>query len=836
MSIKRRSMNDDLQLGVDGFPLDPSAPDEFYQRELNSWLDRNNPNAYPPAMDLNNAQDLPKWLSALTKRSDWIRRNREMIPDADRWRMMLASRISMVLNRISLFNIVLSEPALLEVAHLAGQDEFVRRHGLNELYRLIEKSGLTPKLCASMHRVLSLLEPDRYGSATIGQFAWTLFLSDADVENTDRCWSFAVRRDIRAMPAKQRGGWRQFMKNATFLASPGMDPKWEPRIRKNLAKIGEQEFVRQAVKWLHRFAQPEPVSMEFAGEILLRQFLEVASLLGSPELTKACAWTISAEWAGERSVKFWIRLLPRYASQLLANPETRGALQTLAAQPYAAQVGEVGQALKALQLQTEDGSDVGIDGYPMAKRKDLRSAHRRIDMLLHSQLDQQKSRHLENDVSAALQNLMADGGLKKYMEEALRERIAWLTEHMPKQLDDETGQPSPEWVKVFSWHCMLHRIHSHMLRSGLALEVAEIAACVRQGSFASFERAEKFTSANGYHPEIVEAVKEFHKTLHGAAADQTMRRHVGWWLWLDDVTPIDASECFTSAIREDLRKMTPNQKKKWIGLLSNMTFVNSAKVPAKWSKGSAKALKAVGAEEFYSRIPKWFAAFSEEKPLNLSTAGTYLLRCLIWDYALLPAEEATTAAFASIGNAKWKNKAVRDRLSKVMIPLTDLLAPRNPELAWQALDGLIANKVIWEGSKEHGIYLELSERFGKVVRGGGAKPPEPLIKSPTDPAEMLRLMCKQMPSWQAVSVASDHILVKGELDEYRVGFDGRITRRSGVSVHLDLEALPPYLSGLWQPTIDETDLQNGMFGVNIYRIMLAVQILSDDKLWEIAIN
>src|SRR5207248_6797712 len=130
---------------------------------------------------------------------------------------------------------------------------------------------------------------------------------------------------------------------------------------------------------------------------------------------------------------------------------------------------------------------------------------------------------------------------------------------------------------------------------------------------------------------IVEAVSEYHATLHGSVTDQTRRQHVGWWLWLEDVTPIKTEECWSSIVRADLRNFTGSRKKAWMELIGNMTFAVVTKPPAKWSKIAELALGAVGPEDFANQMRRWLAPMAESKPLRLSTPGRDVLRCLIWD-------------------------------------------------------------------------------------------------------------------------------------------------------------------------------------------------------------
>ena len=95
---------------------------------------------------------------------------------------------------------------------------------------------------------------------------------------------------------------------------------------------------------------------------------------------------------------------------------------------------------------------------------------------------------------------------------------------------------------------------------------------------------------------------------------------------------------------------------------------------------------------------------------------------------------------------------------------------------------------------------------------------------------------KSMNVGNRIELHSDHISVRGERDQYRIAMNGVVTRRSGRQVRVNIDALPPYLTKLMQPTIDAVDLQQGMFQPNHMRLFSLATILAHDAQWEIAIE
>ena len=111
-------------------------------------------------------------------------------------------------------------------------------------------------------------------------------------------------------------------------------------------------------------------------------------------------------------------------------------------------------------------------------------------------------------------------------------------------------------------------------------------------------------------------MRAYHETLHGSVTDQARRQHVGWWLWLEDVTPIKADECWSSIIRADLRTFTGDRKKAWLERSEYDFRVGPSHLPS-GSKAARIAL-ARSIASFRDQIRRWMEPFRSEKPLRWS--------------------------------------------------------------------------------------------------------------------------------------------------------------------------------------------------------------------------
>jgi hypothetical protein len=335
---------------------------------------------------------------------------------------------------------------------------------------------------------------------------------------------------------------------------------------------------------------------------------------------------------------------------------------------------------------------------------------------------------------------------------------------------------------------------------------SELLQLLRQGSYSAFEQIAEQTRRHGYRQEIVEAVRSYHETLHGSVTDQARRQHVGWWLWLEDVMSIKTEECWSSIVRTDLRGFTGARKKAWMDLIGNMTFAVTDKPPAKWTKAAEAAMAALGAQEFGNQMRHWLAPLAEGEPLRLTTPGRDVLRTLIWDCALCPPDPQLDQALVWIGKATWKNKESRDRMSKIFGPLAGVLSARNPALA-----ALLPQK-----------------------ESGASAPRKLDLQAAIDLGISQALSA--MPMGDRIEMHPDHVIVRGELDKYRIEMDGVITGSCGRRVRVDIDALPPYLSQLVRPAVDAVDLEQGMFQPNRILLFSLAMILAQDAHWESAIK
>jgi hypothetical protein len=475
------------------------------------------------------------------------------------------------------------------------------------------------------------------------------------------------------------------------------------------------------------------------------------------------------------------------------SPSTRQSLRAmLRALPTEDRFGVMHELAWHLFLHTEDSEDSEPSSCAQVLRnlQQLKQARRKlwISLLKLAPVRRATDARLEQKIREALERIGRED-----WESRLTSWSALLEQPGPSALE----RPGQIMLRLV---VEIRRVAASP-EPRLGVDKQEFLKLLAEGRYAGFEQAVEYTKQHGYRPEIVEAVRDYHATLHGSVTDQARRQHVGWWLWLEDVTPIKADECWSSIVRTDLRSFTGSRRKAWMELIGNMTFAAGAKPPGKWSKIAEPALAAVGPEDFGQQMRRWLAPMAESKPLRLSTPGRDVLRCLIWDASMCPPNPQLDEALAWIGKATWKNKESRDRLSKIAGPLNDVLSASYPE---------------------------------------GVMTLDMPVPKPYDPQAAMDKAMSQMlqsqPLGDRIEIHPDHIFVRGQRDHYRIAMDGVVTRRSGRHVRVNMDELPPYISQLVQPAVDAIDLEQGMFQPNRMRLFSLATILAHDAQWESAIE
>jgi hypothetical protein len=109
----------------------------------------------------------------------------------------------------------------------------------------------------------------------------------------------------------------------------------------------------------------------------------------------------------------------------------------------------------------------------------------------------------------------------------------------------------------------------------------------------------------------------------------------------------DDGDAWAEAIRQDIKRMAPKKREKWLALLQNAPKGSSAKPTAKWKKQADELLTTVGQEAFAKQIEQWFGLVGRKATGRIQPRNEALLRSLVW-YASLVQGETVCRALANV--------------------------------------------------------------------------------------------------------------------------------------------------------------------------------------------
>jgi len=139
-------------------------------------------------------------------------------------------------------------------------------------------------------------DPSIEGQTLRRRLAMLLWHDPYDAVDLKKCWSEAIRRDLRVMLEDRRVLW-----NSVFEATPVSDSteppgKWQKAAESHAAQIGAGQFGKQLLQWLAPFSGAEPVRLSMVGSHILKALLWYSRLLRNPEVDAAALALLHTNW------------------------------------------------------------------------------------------------------------------------------------------------------------------------------------------------------------------------------------------------------------------------------------------------------------------------------------------------------------------------------------------------------------------------------------------------------------------------------------------------------------------------------------------------------------
>jgi len=681
-----------------------------------------------------------KWLMPALRRFAW---NRGQGVSGEPWLGDLAELIGWSLENVKR----VSEAEYLALAEqceaLLAQLPLDWRPMLNKYARALEEAGpLSPAVIEAQRKLRRLRV--RQPEATV----WTRFHADSPFTDNQDCWAARVRRDLGAMEPKLRDTWLR-----AFDAKPEGGPT--QGCLSAVEALGKEQLESGLERWIGMLAGEPGPTLSPDGAAVFQHVIALCGLLGGDPSDRLLYQMACARWSRKEDAGW----LATYLEVIGSRPDDRAfaCLEALAMNPVTA-TDRVRREYEALVnvfgARSAPAAKIGIDGFLLDRDPALEAQQTRIDQLLRmGATAAARGPHADDAVRAAviravkaLENTPTGLPLRKQLDrmtaptpwfdggplvraaiqamensivrefsadpaslhQAVAIRTEWIQAH-EKEFSEDTLKVWRESIQGLGCGSGLL---SRSLEKVVSLSLERLLDAIRAnpGRMKVFELSRQYVAEHGWDAELVAALEKWVSTIGTSQTDHEHRAKVNWFLWFEDVAPVQLEACWSHGMKRDLRAMQPEERANWMALLDNHTFIVTDRPPKKWFPPAEAAFKKLGAAAFRKRFVAWFAPFGKPEPLSLTITGRNILRLLMW-YALVARDRAVDKALAGFAKARWKTKEIEKRAAQAEMAFSYVLAERAPEVALPILKELVKSGRAFPDSKTHRTYEELRRRM-----------------------------------------------------------------------------------------------------------------------------
>ncbi|HTS24471.1 MAG TPA: hypothetical protein VMH81_01260 [Bryobacteraceae bacterium] len=731
------------------FPKNPAAGKAA---SIERILKRPKPEELFPVLAISQARG--DWLMPALRRFEW---NLERGETGAEWVGELAGMIRFILMKVRR----VSEPEFLALTRLGPA--LVANHcvfymeSMSQFAATLEKSGpLSEAVVGALRTLLKLCTQPHGTSGREELFAWPFFRARNNFATDDPCWSACVRRDLETLDAKLRNTWLCLFDADSHYRNEGGANVPSKSCLKAVKQLGNEQLEAGLRRWVAMLAEGLAPCLSPVGSIVFRHLIVLCDLLGGHACDELLYDIARAPWVREEDTR-WIQTY-LWALQKRTDDRAFACLEALSMNQATSTV-EVRRKYEALLAVFGAGAlpttAKGVDGYPLDRDPALKSQQERIDQLLRiganaaargPYVDPAVAAHVkalksiqDQELSPAAKLWAAqleaprpwfDGGpevrasleameasiLKEFAADpaslhlAAAHRWEWITSHK-REFSEDTLKV---WSQSFRGLGCEGGLLQRSLKKVEKLPLESLLRAIKSGPghMKVFDLCQKYVAEHGWHAGLVERMRKWVSTMGHSATDNYYRAQVEWFLWFEDVVPIDLEACWSHRVKRDLRLMPPEERTAWLRLLSNSTFVVTDRPAKKWFKAAEPAFRQMDKVAFRKRFVAWFTPFDKGEPVKLTVTGRNVLRLLMW-YALLAKDSAVDKALAGYSNARWKTRETANRVAQAEMAFSYVLAQRVPERALPILQDLVKSGQAFSGSAAHKNYLELCAQLGR---------------------------------------------------------------------------------------------------------------------------
>jgi len=247
-------------------------------------------------------------IRAIHARIAWITEHQRELSEPRRWQDFLAQLAR------NLYSPALPFKAEDLVVLLAGHREHhaLWSFGPEELLAaFVETHGLPAELAAELRRFQAALKGLPGGIKYLSQAGYQvavqhvhvlLWHDQSEPLDPSRCWSEAVRQDLRAMTGTRCTHWTALFRHIKGNSPAKPAKSWLKEAEQRLAAVGPQDFGDGFRAWLALLRSGEPQPLGVAGSHILRGLLWYAALTKDPALAPIALGLLDTTWKAKRNV------------------------------------------------------------------------------------------------------------------------------------------------------------------------------------------------------------------------------------------------------------------------------------------------------------------------------------------------------------------------------------------------------------------------------------------------------------------------------------------------------------------------------------------------------
>jgi hypothetical protein len=230
-----------------------------------------------------------------------------------------------------------------------------------------------------------------------------------------------------------------------------------------------------------------------------------------------------------------------------------------------------------------------------------------------------------------------------------------------------------------------------------------------------FETAVAWARVHGVTPAWLAAVRTFIDGLKGIRSVQANDlKTKGGLVLLLDTNRSEKSRCHSDCFRGDLGTLPSDERAAWERLVLHMGTAMGARMPKGYDAQASALVASVGLEQVVSRLERWIPR--PDAPCRLETAGSHLLRNLVWLLLVMSGDERAVASCDSLVDRLTRVDVTPAQLSKkIALACAVYFAQRPQAVGRQPLQTLLARTETMEKSNydSDGIRKIVSEYFAR---------------------------------------------------------------------------------------------------------------------------